>query len=207
MKKNLLIAILLLAAASGWGLFAYHYTKHGGSGQYFGKVYHRPAPGFSLVDHNGDKIGLDRFHDKIVLIAWGYTNCPDVCPTTLAMLSGVMDGLGEDAGNVQVLFVTVDPERDTPERLKSYVPFFNKKFIGVTGTRADIDKAASDYGVTIVKHPAVYGRGEHDTWDRYLMTHTNTVYLVDKDGNLRLTYPHYKLDAPGITSDIKKLLQ
>ena len=207
MKKNLLIAILLLAAASGWGLSAYYYTGHGGAGRYYGKVYRKPAPDFSLVDHNGDKISLDRFRDKIVLIAWGYTNCPDVCPTTLAMLSGVLDGLGEDADNVQVLFATVDPERDTPERLKSYVPFFNEKFIGVTGTRADIDKFASDYGVTIVKHEAVYGRGEHDTWDRYLMTHTNTVHLVDEDGNLILTYPHYKLDARGLTSDIKKLLR
>ena len=207
MKKNLLIAILLLAAASGWGLSAYYYTGHSGAGRYYGKVYRKPAPDFSLVDHNGDKIGLDRFRDKIVLIAWGYTNCPDVCPTTLAMLSGVLNGLGEDADNVQVLFVTVDPERDTPGRLESYVPFFNQKFIGVTGTRADIDKFASDYGVTIVKHPAVYGRGEHDTWDRYLMTHTNTVYLVDRNGNLILTYPHYKLDAQGITSDIEKLLR
>ena len=206
MKKNILIALLFLAAGSGWVFFAYYYAKHGPV-TYYGKVYQRRAPEFSLVGHNGNRIGLDDFRNKIVLISWGYTNCPDVCPMTLSKLSKVMDLLGEDADQVKVLFVTVDPERDTPERMKSYVPFFNEKFIGVTGTRAEIDRMASDYNVTIVKHEAVYGRSEKDTWDRYLMTHTNTVHLVDKDGNLLLSYPHYKLDVEGITSDIKKLLR
>lgn len=206
MKKKILTAILFLAAASGWGLFAYYYAKHGPV-TYYGKVYQRHAPEFSLVGHNGNRIGLDDLRNKIVLISWGYTNCPDVCPMTLSKLSKVMDLLEEDAEQVEVLFVTVDPERDTPERMKSYVPFFNEKFIGVTGTRAEIDRMASDYNVTIVKHEAVYGRSEKDTWDRYLMTHTNTVHLVDKDGNLLLSYPHYKLDVEGITSDIKKLLR
>lgn len=206
MKKNILIAILVLAAASGWGLFAYFYAKYVPE-TYYGKVYQRHAPGFSLTDHNGNRISLDDLRNKIVLISWGYTNCPDVCPMTLSKLSKVMEHLGEDADQVEVLFVTVDPERDTPERMKSYVPFFNEKFIGATGTRAEIDKMASDYNVTIVKHEAVYGRSETDTWDRYLMTHTNTVHLVDKDGNLLLSYPHYKLDVEGITSDIQKLLR
>jgi len=206
MKKNILIAILFLAAASGWGFFGYYYPKYS-SKTYFGNAYQVHAPGFSLTDHDGNPITLGDLQDKIVLIAWGYTNCPDVCPTTLAKLSKVMERLGGDADDVRVLFVTVDPERDTPERLKSYVPFFNGKFTGVTGTRAEIDKAASDYNVTIVKHEAVYGRSETDTWDRYLMTHTNTVHLINRDGNLVLSYPHYKLDVEGITSDIHKLLQ
>lgn len=206
MKKNISIAILVLAAASGWGLFAYYYAKYVPE-TYYGKVYQKHAPEFSLVGHNGNRISLEDLRDKIVLISWGYTNCPDVCPMTLSKLSKVMEQLGEDADQVEVLFVTVDPERDTPERMKSYVPFFNEKFIGVTGTRAEIDRVASDYNVTIVKHEAVYGRSETDTWDRYLMTHTNTVHLVDKDGNLLLSYPHYKLDVEGITSDIKKLLR
>lgn len=207
MKKNLLPAILILAAVSGWGLFAYQYLSYDRPEQYFGKVYQRQAPDFTLLDQEGSKVSLNQFRGKIVLIAWGYTNCPDVCPVTLSKLDKVMEGLGENADGVQVLFITVDPERDTLERLKSYVPFFNKRFTGLTGTRAEIDKAASDYGVTIVKHEEVYGRGEHDTWDRYLMTHTNTVYLVDGEGTLRLTYPHYMLDVKGITSDLAKLLQ
>jgi cytochrome oxidase Cu insertion factor (SCO1/SenC/PrrC family) len=180
MKKNILIAILFLAAASGWGFFAYYYPKYS-SKTYFGNAYQVHAPGFSLTDHDGNPITLDDLQDKIVLMAWGYTNCPDVCPTTLAKLSKVMERLGGDADDVRVLFVTVDP--------------------------AEIDKAASDYNVTIVKHEEVYGRSETDTWDRYLMTHTNTVHLINRDGNLVLSYPHYKLDVEGITSDIHKLLQ
>ena len=106
-----------------------------------------------------------------------------------------------------MFFITVDPERDTEERLKSYVPYFNDGFIGLTGSPGDIEDLAREYGVTIVKHPAVYGRGRFDTWDRYLMTHTNTIYLVDKSGRLSLTYPHHIHDAKGIARDIKKLLQ
>lgn len=206
MKRKVLFAILLIAAVSGWGLFVHQSAFYEQAAKYYGKSYHRQAPNFVLTDHEGRNVTLEEFKDKIVLIAWGYTNCPDVCPVTLAKLKKVIDALGDKSDQVQVLFVTVDPERDTPERLKSYVPFFNKDFIGVTGTQENIEKIADEYGVTIVKHPAVYGRSEKDHWDRYLLTHTNTVYLVDRDGELFLTYPHYQADSQGIASDIKKLL-
>jgi protein SCO1 len=207
MKKNLTLLLILAVGITGWVLAVYLYLKYEKTGEYYGKVYHRQAPDFKLVDQDGHPVSLSEFRDKVVLIEWGYTNCPDICPITLSKLNKVMEELGVESANVQVLFVTVDPNRDTPERLKSYVPFFNKTFLGVTGNLEDIQKTAHDYGVTIVKHEEVYGRSEKDHWDKYLMTHTNTVFLVDRDGTLLLTYPHYKLDPSGIASDIKKLLQ
>jgi protein SCO1/2 len=203
-KRILLIVLALLIL--GWGVAAYLYINYKNKDNYHGKLYHRQAPHFVLTSHDGDKVRLDQFLDKVVLISWGYTNCPDICPLTLANLKEVMELLGEDAKDVQVLFITVDPERDTVERLGTYVPYFYEEFIGLTGTQEEIEGIAKEYAVTIVKHPAVYGRGRFDTWDRYLMTHTNTIHLVDQNGRLFLTYPHYQHDPEEMAKDIKKLL-
>jgi protein SCO1/2 len=207
MRKKLALLLILAAALSGWALIAFLFLNYSFSEKYFGKAYRRQAPEFNLIDQDGRPISLKKFRDKVVLIEWGYTNCPDVCPLTLSKLNKAMQNLGDEAENVQVLFVTVDPVRDTSERLKEYVPYFNKGFIGVTGDPEKIEKVASEYGVTVVKHEEVYGRGEKDHWDRYLMTHTNTVFLIDGDGMLLLTYPHYLLDPAGIANDIKKVLR
>lgn len=207
MKRKLLLLLILASAAAGWAFLAYMLLNYDLTEKYFGKVYKRQAPDIDLIDQDGHPVSLKRFHDKVVLIEWGYTNCPDVCPVTLSKLNQVMENLGDKAKDVQVLFITVDPERDTAERLKTYVPYFNKSFIGVTGSPEGIKKAARDYGVTVVKHQEVYGRSEKDHWDRYLVTHTNTVFLVDGDGTLLLTYPHYLLEPASIASDINKLLR
>lgn len=207
MRHKLLLILALAAAVAGWALLAYLFFNYDVSEKYFGKTYRRQAPDFNLTGQDGRPVSLKMFRDKVVLLEWGYTNCPDVCPLTLSKLNKVMEALGDKSGDVQVLFITVDPERDTAERLGSYVPFFNKSFIGVTGTPESIKKVARDYGVTVVKHEEVYGRGQKDHWDRYLMTHTNTVFLVDRDGILLLTYPHYLLEPDKIAGDIKKLLR
>jgi len=206
MKNKNIFLLLLVLMVSGWGASTYLYLDYKNKDLYHGKIYHRQAPRFVLTGHDGDKVRLDQFREKIVLISWGYTNCPDICPLTLANLKEVVEIIGDDAKDVQVLFITVDPERDTAERLNSYVPYFHKDFVGLTGSQEEIDEIANEYGVTIVKHPAVYGRGRFDTWDRYLMTHTNTIHLVDQDGRLFLTYPHYKHDPQEMAEDIKKLL-
>jgi protein SCO1/2 len=207
MIRNLLLLLILAAAVAGWAFLAYLFFNYDFSEKYFGRAYSRQAPEFNLIDQDGRPISLKRFRDKVVLIEWGYTNCPDVCPVTLSKLNKVMEYLGDEAEDVQVLFVTVDPDRDTAERLRTYVPYFNKGFIGVTGSPEKIEKTAKDYGVTVVKHEEVYGRSEKDHWDRYLMTHTNTVFLVDREGTLLLTYPHYLLEPEKIAGDIKKLLR
>lgn len=207
MKRKLLLLSILACAAAGLAFLAYVLLNYDLTEKYFGKPYRRQAPDFNLVDHDGRPVSLKRFRDKVVLIEWGYTNCPDVCPVTLSKLNQVMENLGDDANKVQVLFITVDPERDTAERLKTYVPYFNGSFIGVTGPPQGVKKTARDYGVTVVKHEEVYGRSEKDHWDKYLVTHTNTVFLVDRDGALLLTYPHYLLEPEKIAGDIKKLLR
>jgi len=207
MIRNLFLLLILAAAVAGWALLVYLFFNYDVSEKYFGKVYRRQAPDFNLTDQDGKPVSLKRFRDKVVLIEWGYTNCPDVCPLTLSKLNKMMEALGKRSSDVQVLFITVDPERDTAERLKSYVPYFNKNFIGVTGTPESIKKVAREYGVTVVKHEEVYGRSEKDHWDRYLMTHTNTVFLIDGDGILLLTYPHYLLEPDKMAGDINKLLQ
>jgi len=205
-KDKRILLILLVFLFTGWGIAAYLYIVYIREDNFYGKIYHRQAPRFVLTGHNGDQVRLDQFQDKIALISWGYTNCPDICPLTLANLKETLDLLGEDSKNVQVLFITVDPQRDTVERLKSYVPYFDKRFIGLTGTEEQIAEIAEEYSVTVVKHPPVYGRGRFDTWDRYLMTHTNTIHLVDTNGRLFLTYPHYMHDPVKMASDIKKIL-
>ncbi|GJM15598.1 MAG: SCO family protein [Thermodesulfobacteriota bacterium] len=207
MKDKRIFLIVLALLAIGWGVAAYLYLDYQNKENFHGKIYHRQAPRFALTSHDGNKVRLDQFQDKIVLISWGYSNCPDICPITLANLNKTMELLGKDANDVQVLFITVDPERDTAERMAEYVPYFHKDFIGLTGNQEEIDQIADDYAVTIVKHPAVYGRGRFDTWDRYLMTHTNTIHLVDQNGRLFLTYPHHMHDSQKIAGDIKKILQ
>lgn len=206
-KNRLIFFILLILLISGWGIAAYLYSSKNNTDRFHGKIYHRQAPRFILTGHDGKKVRLDQFQDKIVLLSWGYSNCPDICPVTLANLKETVELLSEDADKVQVLFITVDPERDTYERLAEYVPYFHDDFIGLTGSQEEIEKVAEDYSVTIVKHPAVYGRGRFDTWDRYLMTHTNTIHLIDQRGRLLLTYPHHMHDPGNIASDIKKILQ
>lgn len=204
-KRVLLVLVVLLIL--GWSVAAYQYVDYRDRDNFHGKIYHRQAPRFTLTGHDGNKVRLDQFQDKIVLISWGYTNCPDICPITLANLKETVYMLGDNSSNVQVLFITVDPDRDTAERMETYVPTFSKDFIGLTGTREEIEDIAEQYAVTIVKHPAVYGRGRFDTWDRYLMTHTNTIHLVDSNGRLLLTYPHRLHDPQMIAADIKKILQ
>jgi protein SCO1/2 len=206
-KDRRIFLILLFLLVLGWGAATYLYISIRSKGSYHGKIYHRQAPRFTLTGHDGSKVRLDQFQDKIVLLSWGYSNCPDICPITLANLKETVELLGDDAEKVQVLFITVDPQRDTHERLAEYVPYFNEDFIGLTGSQEEIEKVAEDYSVTIVKHPAVYGRGRFDTWDRYLMTHTNTIHLIDQGGRLLLTYPHHMHDPGNMVSDIKKILQ
>ena len=206
-KDRRIFLILLFLFILGWGAAIYLYISDRSTDSFHGKIYHRQAPRFTLTDHEGNKVRLDQYQGKIVLLSWGYSNCPDICPITLADLKKTLELLGEDAKKVQVLFITVDPERDTYERLGAYVPYFHEDFIGLTGSKEEIEKVSEEYSVTIVKHPAVYGRGRFDTWDRYLMTHTNTIHLIDQKGRLLLTYPHYMHNPGNMASDIKKILR
>jgi protein SCO1/2 len=156
-----------------------------------------PAPSVDLVAHTGERMSLDDFAGKVVAIYFGYTFCPDVCPTTLSRLAEARRLLTDVADDVQVLMVSVDPERDTPEVLASYVPAFDESFIGLTGTRQEVAQLATVYGVYFEKTEVEGAAG-------YLVDHTATVMVVDRDGFLKLVLP-FDVTAADIADDLAYL--
>lgn len=153
---------------------------------------------FELVDHQGNTRRLKDFHGKVTVMFFGFTHCPDVCPTTLAEFTGVMTKLGEDAERVQVLFVTVDPERDTPSVLASYVTAFDTSFIGMTGSAEQIASVAKEFKI-------VYQKVEGSRPGNYSVDHSAGTYIFDSLGRLRL-YARYGQGSDALASDIARLL-
>jgi protein SCO1/2 len=135
---------------------------------------------FSLVDHDGNPVTDEDYRGSWLLIFFGYTHCPDVCPTTLGAVSVAMDILGEDAAQVQPLFISVDPQRDTPEVLKDYASAFHPSIIGLTGTPEQIKAAAQTHRAYYAKAPSEEG-GEIGETD-YAMDHSAYLYLMDPEG-------------------------
>ncbi len=130
---------------------------------------------FTLTDHNGQTFTDADFAGKLTLVYFGYTLCPDVCPTTLQTVAQALDLLGEDANGVQGLFISVDPERDTPEVLADYVPHFHEQITGLTGTAEQIAEVAKMYRV-------YFAKSETDDTSEYLMDHSSILYLMGPDG-------------------------
>jgi len=159
-----------------------------------------PAPEIVLTQGNGSSFRLSETRGKIVLLYFGYTFCPDVCPTTLSDLRRVTADLGEDASHVQVLFVTVDPERDTFEKMGEYVSQFDPNFIGLSGSMDELEKVWNEYG--IYREETEFPNSASG----YLVNHTARVYLIDQDGNLHLSYS-YGTPPEYIVNDIKTLLR
>lgn len=153
---------------------------------------------FSLTDHTGKQRTLADFKGKVVAMFFGYTHCPDVCPTTMHDLKLAMKLLGDQSDQVQVLFVTVDPERDTQEVLAQFVPSFDTRFIGLRGSLQETSHALSRYKVYFAK---VEGKGKND----YTIDHSAGVYVFDKDGAVRL-YVDYGEKPADIANDIKQIL-
>jgi protein SCO1/2 len=159
-----------------------------------------PASDFALTRGDGSSFQLSAMRGDIVLLFFGYTSCPDVCPTTLAGLNQALEKIGEDdAARVKVIFVTVDPDRDTPERIQTYVNHFNPGFIGLSGAETDLSKVWNEYGVIreIVDGPSAAG---------YIVDHTARVTMIDGDGNLRVSFG---FDSPldDIVHDLKLILK
>lgn len=154
--------------------------------------------GFSLNDHTGKPVTLDTYKGKVVVLFFGFTHCPDVCPTTMAEMSAVMKELGPDADQVQVLFATLDPERDTKELLAQYVPGFDPRFVGLYGTPEQTAATAKEFKVFYQKVPG-------KTPDSYTIDHTAGSYVFDKTGKLRLFLRHGGGPAP-IVHDLKLLV-
>ncbi len=151
----------------------------------------------ALTDHNGRPRTLADFRGKLVVLSFGFTHCPDICPTILADLAGVMKSLGKDAERVQVLFVTVDPERDTPELLAQYVAAFEPRFVGLHGDLAATRQTAKEFKVFFEKQP---------TGSSYTVNHSSQSYVIDAQGRLRLFVRHDRI-AADLADDLRILLK
>ena len=157
------------------------------------------ARDFQLTDHNGQARSLKDFRGKVVVVFFGFTQCPDVCPTTMAELKAVMEKLGPDADRVQVLFVTVDPERDTQALLAQYVPAFDARFLGLRpADEAALQKVTKDFKVFYAKVPG-------SSPNNYTVDHSAGSYVFDPEGKLRLFIRHGQGPDP-IAHDLKQLL-
>ena len=144
---------------------------------------------FSLNDHNGKPRTMADFRGKLVFVFFGYTHCPDICPTTLSDMAGIMTSLGPDADKLQVLFITLDPERDMPEAMAGYVPAFHPGFLGLYGDRAATEKVARDFKIFQQRVPGPDGKS-------YTIDHTAASYVFDTRGHLRLFVRHGQNGAP-----------
>jgi protein SCO1 len=156
-----------------------------------------PAPSFQLTSHDGTRVGAGDFPGKLLAVFFGFTACPDVCPLTLSNLSRAFQEMGEEGDRIQVILITVDPQRDTPERLKQYVELFHPSFLGLTGTEAEIREAADAFGVFFAK----VGEG-----DDYTVDHSARTYILDTSGMIPLTFP---VDATPeeMSRDLTRLLE
>ncbi len=161
------------------------------TGASFGKA-------LALTDHTGKARTLADFQGKVVVIFFGFTQCPDVCPATLSEMAKVVKELGADGGKVQVLFVSVDPERDTRELLRQYVTAFHPSFIGLSGDAEATKIAAKEFKIYVQKQPAKGGG--------YSVDHSAGTFILDGQGRLRL-FAQYGAGAPALLGDIKMLLQ
>lgn len=171
--------------------------------EFFGSALYplQSAPDFSLIDQHGEPYRLSEQEGNVVVLFFGYTTCPDVCPGTLAHYRQVKELLGEQAQRVQFVFVTVDPARDSPQRLGEYVALFDPAFYGLTGPLDKLEEAWRAYGVYIQETEAEPGSAV-DYW----IDHSTTSYVIDAAGNLRLT--HMFGDAPEeVASDLERLLE
>ena len=158
-----------------------------------------PAADFTLVGPEARPVKLSDFRGKLVVLYFGYTFCPDVCPATLAEVGQALRKLGKGADGVQVIMVTVDPERDTPAHLVEYVGHFGSTFLGLSGAPEQIATAAGAFSIYYRKHEGTAATG-------YLVDHTATVSVLDREGRVRLVWP-FGTDGDAMAADLGQLLK
>jgi protein SCO1/2 len=193
-RQLLFLAVFAIAALSGCDRASNtpSFRATDVTGAEFGRELH-------LSDFNGQPRTLPDFRGKVVAVFFGYTHCPDVCPTTLSELAAAVKKLGPEGDKVQVLFVTADPERDTPAVLKQYVSAFNPAFLGLRGTPEETAQVAKEFKVILQKNPG----GDSNN---YTVDHSSGTYLYDAGGKLRL-YVGYGQGADVFAHDIGELLK
>ena len=153
----------------------------------------------ALTGHDGKPRVLEDFRGKLVVLTFGYTHCPDICPTTLADIAAALKTLGPDAARVQVLFITVDPERDPPELLAKYVPYFDPAVLGLWGDPAATQRVAKEFKIFYEKRPGAAPGA-------YTVDHSAQLYVIDPEGRLRLIERHERI-AQDLAPDLRALLK
>lgn len=198
-KKNPYFVLLIVTAVIGLTMlvelvFRKPYSFHG-------TVINPPLPvtDFSLQTANEEVFRLSEQKGKIVLLFFGYTSCPDVCPVTLATFKQVNDNLGEDAQKVRFVMITADPDRDTPDKVAEYAARFNPEFIGLSGDMTALASIWKELGVFVEKQ-------ESDSAAGYLVSHTASVFVLNQSGSLFMTFP-YGTTATEIADDIRQILK
>ena len=199
MKKYTLLGIsivigLLATIGAAWFFMDQSYT-------YQGVLIDPPAQAtdFSLKDQYGNTFRLSEQRGEVVLIFFGYTNCPDVCPVTLSEFKRIKADLGDQADRVRFVFITVDPERDTQERMQTYMNNFDSTFIGLSGERTELEPIWKAYGVYQDRQDLGSAAG-------YLVDHSAIIYVIDQQGRWRLDYT-FGMEVEKITKDLQYLLR
>jgi protein SCO1/2 len=189
------VAVALIGVLLAWFFILPRFRPHIFGGAVIQST--QKAPRMELTSADGS-VRMTDFEGKVVVVYFGYTFCPDVCPATLSKLADSVDLLGDKAEDVQIIMVSVDPARDTPEMLKDYVQHFHPGFLGVTGDEATVNRVATLYGV-------VYEQAAGSEATGYTIDHTSTVILVDREGYLKLVLP-FEGTAEQIAADIDYFL-
>ncbi len=194
-RRNLLFAVVVVLLLAGIAIFQYNMPP-----LIHGSIIEPPKamPDFTLQSAHGP-VSLSDFRGKIVVLYFGYISCPDVCPTTLAGLRQALNNLGKSADQVQVLFVSVDWKRDTPDKMASYVSAYRPDFIGLSGSQEQIDAVTRDFGIFYQLNPP-------DANGFYSVDHTASVQILDRQGNLIMTWP-YGLSPADLLDDLKVLVR
>ena len=195
LKRLASVIVLLLLAGVGTACRPY---------QYHGALVQPPLPiaDFSLPAMDGTEFRLSDHGEQVILLYFGYTSCPDVCPATLYQVKQAVEKLGDQAGEVQVVMVTVDPERDTPERLTAYLTNINPSFIGLRTTDlAQLDEVMSQFGAYYEIDPNTSGSAAG-----YTISHTASVFVIDRDMSLRLVFP-FGTTGEDMADDLSHLLR
>lgn len=177
-RRAALVAICILTAGVIASLYINHLSAgNSAQGDLIPVTNTEFAAPFTLTDHNGNTVNQDSYNDKYRLIYFGFTYCPAICPTELAKITAALNAIGEKAQNIQPVFVTVDPERDTQEKMKSYVAMFHPALVGLTGTPEQVSQALKSFKVYAAKV-------EDPDLNDYTMDHSSFIYFIHPDGRL-----------------------
>lgn len=195
MKTRILLSIFVVVLGLAAGFFFFRPpTLHG-------TIIQSPEPSFDfmLTGIDGD-VSLSDFRGKLVLVYFGYTFCPDICPATLANVGQALRSMSDrQSEDIQLIMISLDPERDTPQKLAEYVAHFHPSFIGITGPEEKLAEVTSLYGIFYEKHPGTAATG-------YLIDHTATLLVIDREGYLKLVFP-FGVTSKEIADDLKYMLR